>query len=64
MYVQILNSHFSEGNFIRDYCDSPAFHDNPLFKYDATALQLQLFYDDIEAVNPLGANTKVHKLGT
>ena len=48
---------------MRDYCDSPAFLDHPLFKDDPTALQIQLFYDDVEMANPLGANTKVHKLG-
>ena len=48
---------------MRDYCDSPAFRDHPLFKADPAALQIQLFYDDLEAVNPLGANSKVHKLG-
>ena len=61
--MQSLNSHFSKGTVMRDYCDSPAFLDQPLFKDDSTALQIQLFYDDVEMANPLGANTKVHKLG-
>ncbi len=46
-----------------DYCDSKAYKENPLFQEDSTALQVQLYYDDLEAVNPLGSNTKVHKLG-
>ena len=46
-----------------DYCDSPAYQDNPVFRMDDTALQIQLYYDDLEVVNPLGSNTKVHKLG-
>jgi hypothetical protein len=48
---------------MRDYCDSPAFQGHPLFKDNPNALQIQLFYDDVEVTNPLGANTKVHKLG-
>ena len=46
-----------------DYCDSPAFQEHPLYKDEQTSLQIQLYYDDVEVVNPLGANTKVHKLG-
>lgn len=46
-----------------DFCDSPAYRESQLFQEDRTALQIQLYYDDVEAVNPLGSNTKVHKLG-
>ena len=46
-----------------DFCDSQAYKDNSLFQEDKSALQIQLYYDDVEAVNPLGSNTKVHKLG-
>ena len=45
------------------YYDSPAYRHHPLFSTDRTALQIQLYYDDVEVVNPLGSNTKVHKLG-
>ena len=48
---------------IASYFDSPAYRAHPLFKTDPTALQIQLYYDDVEVVNPLGSNTKVHKLG-
>ena len=46
-----------------DFCDGLAYKESPLFQQDRTALQIQLYYDDVEAVNPLGSNTKVHKLG-
>lgn len=46
-----------------NFCDSPAFKEHPLYKDEPTSLQIQLYYDDVEVVNPLGANTKVHKLG-
>ena len=48
---------------MRDYCDSPSFKEHPLFRDDPNALKIQLYYDDVEVVNPLGGNTKVHKLG-
>lgn len=36
---------------------------NELFSSHPKAIQLQLFYDDFETVNPLGSKTAVHKLG-
>ena len=30
---------------------------------DPLALQIMLFYDELELCNPLGSSTKVHKLG-
>lgn len=61
--TQINNPHFSKDGNMRDYCDSPSFKEHPLFRDDPNALQIQLYYDDVEVVNPLGGNTKVHKLG-
>ncbi len=48
---------------IGDYCDGEACKTHPLFSVDFQALQILLFYDDLEVVNPLGSHTKVHKLG-
>ena len=31
---------------------------------DPCALQLTLYYDDLEVCNPLGSKAKIHKLGT
>ena len=61
--TQIKNPHFSKDGNMWDYCDSPSFQEHPLFRDDPKALQIQLYYDDVEVVNPLGGNTKVHKLG-
>ena len=60
--TQINNPHFSKAGKMRDYGDSPSFKEHPLFRDDPNALQIQLYYDDVEVVNPLGGNTKVHKL--
>ena len=61
--TQINNLHFSKDSSMQDYCDSPSIKEHPLFRDDPNALQIQLYYDDVEVVNPLGGNTKVHKLG-
>ena len=31
---------------------------------DPCALQLTLYYDDLEVCNPFGSKAKIHKLGT
>lgn len=44
-------------------CDGKHYQEHPLYQAHPDALQLQLFYDDMEVVNPLGSKTKKHKLG-
>ena len=39
------------------------FRKHPLFSTDERAIQIIAYYDEIELCNPLGSNTKVHKLG-
>ena len=46
-----------------DYCDGKLFAENELFKEDPSALQIQLYYDELEVCNPLGSKAKKHKLG-
>ena len=48
---------------IADYCDGEVFRQHPLFSRDLCALQIQLYYDDVEVVNPLGSKTTKHKVG-
>ena len=47
-----------------DYCDGSIFKNHPLFSADPKALQIMLYYHDVEVVNPIGSRTKTHKLGT
>ena len=47
-----------------DFCDGEQFKEHALFKDDPTALQICLYYDDLEICNALGSKTKKHKLGT
>ena len=49
-----------------DYCDGEVYANHPLFSETSSSthkLQILLFYDDLEVVNPLGSHTKKHKIG-
>ncbi len=59
----MVRGHKRNDELIGDYCDGEACKAHPLFSQDHQALQILLFYDDLEVVNPLGSHTKVHKLG-
>lgn len=49
---------------LSDFCDGDLFASHPLFSLHSSALQIILFYDDVEICNPLGSRTKKHKLGS
>lgn len=49
---------------MNDYCDGTAYKRHQLFSKCPTALQIMLYYDDLEICNPLGSRAKKHKLGT
>lgn len=64
MHAQIFNSHHqSQCGKMGDYCDGELFKHHPLFQDDPCALQIRLYYDDLEMCNALGSKTKKHKLG-
>lgn len=48
---------------LRDFCDGSAFRHHSLFGSYQNSLQIFLYYDDVEVVNPIGSHRKVHKLG-
>ena len=52
-----------EEGLLGDYCDGSIYKNHPLFSTDPKALQIMLYYDDVEVVNPIGSRTKTHKLG-
>ncbi|XP_062499071.1 uncharacterized protein LOC134176418 [Corticium candelabrum] len=60
---QIENPHFNESDVMADMCDGEAFRSHPLYGIDPQALQVILYYDDLEICNPLGSSVKKHKLG-
>ena len=49
---------------IADCCDGDVYTNHPLFSSDPKAIQIFLYYDDVEVVNPLGSKTSKHKFGT
>ena len=61
--VQVMNSHSLSGNKLGDFCDGELFLSSQLFQQHPCALQIQLYYDEVEVCNPIGTKTKKHKLG-
>ena len=53
--MQIWNSHALGSGLLGDYCDGELFHTTQLFQEDPSALQIQLYYDELEVCNPLGS---------
>lgn len=60
---EIDNFHGSEYDTLTDICDGSVFKTHPTFKLDKQAIQIIAYYDEVELCNPLGSNTKKHKLG-
>ena len=58
-----MQGHTRADDLIEDYCDGSACRTHPLFSVDPTALQVMLYYDDVEVCNPIGSRAKRHKLG-
>ena len=56
------NPHDSTDGYMRDICDGDFVRNHPVFQQDKHALQLILNTDDLELTNPLGKNTKIHKV--
>jgi len=57
--AQIHHGHHATGDRMKDYCDEKSFSSHPIF---STALQVFLYFDELEVCNPLGSKTKTHKL--
>ena len=55
--------HKRRDGLIGDYCDASACCTHPLFSIQPRALQIMLYYDDVEVCNPIGSRAKIHKLG-
>ena len=56
-----MNSYSPSDGLLGDYCDGELYAASRLFQEDPCALQVQLYYDELELCNPLGL--KKHKLG-
>lgn len=53
----------SHGRYLLDFCDGQFFKHHPLFSENPHALQIIVYYDDVEVANPLGSYRGSHKLG-
>ena len=62
-YIQVERGHQSTDGILRDYCDGRVFAEHTLFQAHPTALQICLYYDDLELCNPLGSKRSIHKIG-
>lgn len=49
--------------FLYDFCDGEIYKQHPLFSTDKQALQIIMYFDEVETTNPLGSYRGVHKLG-
>ena len=58
----VLNRFKSPDSTLQDYCDGSVFNNHPLFATHTSALQILLYFDDVEVCNPLASKTKTHKL--
>jgi len=58
-----MEGHNRNNDIVEDFCDSVQAKTHQLFGKYKTALQLLLFYDELEVCNPIGSSRKKHKLG-
>ena len=63
IFAQVVTSHQSKDNVLRDLCDGQYFRQNPLFSTDPSALQIMLYFDEFTSVNPIGHAAKDFKFG-
>ena len=58
-----MKTHARSDENLEDICDGSLLKSHELFSQNPLALQLILYYDDVEVCNPLGSYRSVHKLG-
>lgn len=61
--LQVFLPHSRSDGYLSDYCDGYLFKNHQLFRAKPNALQLILYFDELEVCNPLGSRSGVHKLG-
>lgn len=61
--MQVMCGHKRTDGVVGDYCDSEHFSSHDLWSNDPLALQIFLYFDELEVCNPLGASRKLHKIG-
>ena len=56
------NNHAKNNDVISSFSDGVIASNHELFSQN-NSIQIQLYYDDVEVVNPLGSKTKIHEFG-
>ena len=46
-----------------DFCDGNRYQSHPLFNETHPALQICLYFDELEVCNPLASKRSIHKIG-
>ena len=60
---QIEYDHSMTNGKIRDFCDGRFYKNRPLFSSNSSALQIMMYFDDVDACDPLGSKSSKHKIG-
>ena len=63
LHMQVLQSHTRSDMFLGDYCDGTLYKTHELFSQTSQAIQLVIYFDELEVCNPLGAQSGIHKRG-
>lgn len=58
-----MRGHTRTDGLLGDFCDGSGYQYHPLFSVQRRALQIMIYYDEVEVCNPLGTKVKKHKLG-
>ena len=62
--MQVFDKHVSDSScYLHDFRDGLLYKQHPLFGVDDNALQVIIYYDEVEVANPLGSYRGQHKLG-
>lgn len=60
---QVKNGHSSSRNVMQDFCDGSNFQSSLLYAEKPNALQILLYFDELEVCDPLSSKASIHKLG-
>ena len=55
--------HLRSDDYLSEFCDGSLFESHTLFQAFPDALQLIIYFDELEVCNPLGSHSGIHKLG-
>jgi len=59
---QVLQQVSSKRNILSSFSDGTVFRDHPVYQQHPYALQIILYADEFDVVNPLGVHASVHKM--